>query len=65
MKYFADSLGFCVEICFLGDVYPHFLHQEAGIHVLGDSFFQFVGEGQLVVLNVGFEAIVAYLIGEM
>jgi hypothetical protein len=41
------------------------LHQEAGIHVLGDSFSKLIGESQFVVLYVGFETIIAYLVGEM
>ena len=55
---------YIVKGCLL-NVDSHFLHQEASIHILGDSFSQFVGEGQLVVLNVGFKAIIAYFVGEM
>ena len=34
----------------------HLPHQEAGIHVLCHSFPQLVGEGELVVLDVGFDS---------
>jgi hypothetical protein len=61
----ADSLVFRVEICFSIDSYPHFLHQEASIHVLGNAFSQFVGESQLIMLNVCFEAVIADFVGEM
>ena len=47
------------------DAYPHFLHQEASIHILGDSFSKLVGEGQLIVMNVGFKTIIADFVGEM
>lgn len=43
----------------------HLPHQEAGIHVLCHSFPQFVGEGELIVLDVGFEAVVPDFIGEL
>lgn len=41
------------------DGYPHFFHQEAGVHVLGDAVLHLVGESELVVGDFCFEAIVA------
>lgn len=41
-----------------------FFHQEAGVHILGDTWAQAVGECQFIVCNVCFEAIVADVIGE-
>lgn len=48
----------------VGNDNPHLLHQEAGVHVPGDSGAQAVGEGQLVVGDVCLEAVVADVVGE-
>ena len=34
--------------------YPHLLHQEAGIHILGYPFSELVGKCQFVVLDIGY-----------
>ena len=44
----------------LFDGYPHFPHQETSIHILGDSFSKFVGEGEFVVLYVGLKTTEKY-----
>ena len=49
----------------LFDGYSHFPHQETSIHILGDSFSKFVGEGEFIVLYVRLKTIIAYLVGEM
>ena len=56
----SEIVGRC-----LLDVDTHLLHQETSIHILGDSFSKLVGESQLIVLNVGFKAIIADFVGEM
>lgn len=42
--FFAGVRCIFVKAIFLHR-YPHFLHQEAGVHVLGHSFAELVGEG--------------------
>ena len=40
----------------VGNGNPHFFHQEAGVHILGDTWAQAVGECQFIVCNVCFKA---------
>lgn len=46
------------------DSNPHFLHQKTGIHVLCHSLAHVVGEGELISGNIGFETMVADVVGE-
>ena len=43
---------------------PHFFHQEAGVHVLRHARTETVGEGQLIVGDIRFEAEVADILWE-
>jgi len=44
--------------------YPHLLHQEAGIHILGYPFSELVGKCQFVVLDIGLKTIILDLVRE-
>ena len=62
-----SSHAFVNGECCLSDVYvlyryPHLLHQEASIHILGYPFPQLVGKCQFVVLDVGFETVILDLV---